>query len=619
MSKKKALTKTDNNRTVILYRCSTDRQDLKDQQETCRRFCANKNFKIIDEIEEEDVSGYKLALAQRIGLLEVLTKAEEGLFDNLVVFMFDRLGRREDETPFIIQKLHDCGIKIFIAKSETEIEADTMENKLMNYFQSWVAQYESVKTSIRVKSKMAYLNDQGEYTGGTPPFGYEVYALNIFNNKGKQKHDIRINKEEADIIKLIFDLCIKHNYGAGRIASYLNTNKYKNRTDYKINENKERTPTICPFRSNSINRILRNPIYIGLQRWNCHNSTQNGIISNSKDEWKFKPKRDDLVIINDETFFKANQLIDLRKVNKKFNFEDGEENNQGKVVPTKSQLLCTGLAYCQCGGKLKADYSVKKYTRKTDGKVTVMKTLRYSCINSKNEKDSHVGINKYSGKKYDTYVTQAVYKILDSIDMKEANIQIEQYKTDNIKKLEIEQKNLNSEKEQCYHLVLSYQKKMDDLTLQDESDEKEYKFKILFQAMKRNENNIEEINKKLQDIVSQLNSSKSELVDMNKFIENCIDMRKNWDKISLDEKKAALYNFVSRIIFYNNEVQLVVKMPVYESLTPIKDNEEDGAISTTKPSPSVIEIQDKDNINYLNLFNKYKFKYSEIILSQKIA
>lgn len=48
----------------------------------------------------------------------------------------------------------------------------------------------------------------------------------------------------------------------------------------------------------------------------------------------------------------------------------------------------------------------------------------------------------------------------------------------------------------------------------------------------------------------------------------------------------------------------------------VQDN---SAISITKPSLSVVQIQDKKPLNYVQLFNQFKLEYSEITIKHKIA
>lgn len=63
-------------KAVILYRMSTDRQDLETQKRMNRNFCRDNGFEIVDEFYEDGVSGYKNPLANRPDLLNILDKAE---------------------------------------------------------------------------------------------------------------------------------------------------------------------------------------------------------------------------------------------------------------------------------------------------------------------------------------------------------------------------------------------------------------------------------------------------------------------------------------------------------------------------------------------------------------
>lgn len=54
----------------------------------------------------------KFPLKDRDAVQEIQRDAVQGKFDILLVFMFDRLGRRDDETPFVVewfvQNAPDC-------------------------------------------------------------------------------------------------------------------------------------------------------------------------------------------------------------------------------------------------------------------------------------------------------------------------------------------------------------------------------------------------------------------------------------------------------------------------------------------------------------------------------
>ena len=74
------------------------------QRRECEDFIArHSDWVYYGERLEKGVSGYKVSTSKRDVILEIRAMAERKEFDVLLVFMFDRLGRREDETPFLVQ------------------------------------------------------------------------------------------------------------------------------------------------------------------------------------------------------------------------------------------------------------------------------------------------------------------------------------------------------------------------------------------------------------------------------------------------------------------------------------------------------------------------------------
>ena len=60
--------------------------------------------------------------------------------------MFDRLGRRDDETPFVVEWFAKQGIRIFSVK-EGEQKFESHTDSLINYIRYWQSEGESRKTS----------------------------------------------------------------------------------------------------------------------------------------------------------------------------------------------------------------------------------------------------------------------------------------------------------------------------------------------------------------------------------------------------------------------------------------------------------------------------------------
>lgn len=81
------------------------------------------------------------------------TAAENHEFEVLLVFMLDRLGRIQNETPFVLEWFAMHGIEVWSTKEgQQAFENDT--DYLMNYIRFWQAGGESKKTSLRVKTKL---------------------------------------------------------------------------------------------------------------------------------------------------------------------------------------------------------------------------------------------------------------------------------------------------------------------------------------------------------------------------------------------------------------------------------------------------------------------------------
>ena len=105
-------------RVRCLYRVSTvkqlDKNDIPMQRIECKKFIdMMPGWEFDKEYIEKGVSGYNKKLEDRDVLQEIRNDAINKEFDVLLVFMFDRLGRRDDETPFIVEWFYEHGIEIW--------------------------------------------------------------------------------------------------------------------------------------------------------------------------------------------------------------------------------------------------------------------------------------------------------------------------------------------------------------------------------------------------------------------------------------------------------------------------------------------------------------------------
>lgn len=149
-------------RTLCLYRVSTTKQlyhdenneaDIPMQRLRCREFAEQQGWTIVCELQEEGISGHKVRAENRDKIQLIKEYATAQQFDILLVFMFDRIGRIADETPFVVEWLINRGIRVW-ASEEGEQRIETHTDRLMNYIRYWQADGESQKTSMRTANSL---------------------------------------------------------------------------------------------------------------------------------------------------------------------------------------------------------------------------------------------------------------------------------------------------------------------------------------------------------------------------------------------------------------------------------------------------------------------------------
>lgn len=173
-------------RVYTLYRVSDKNQvennDIPMQKIRCREFAQAQGWEIVREVSELGVSGFKVSAKDRDAIQEIQQDAVLGKFDILLVFIFGRLGRREDETPFVVEWFVRNKIEVWSAE-EGQQRFDNHVDKLMNYIRYWQASGESIKTSIRTKTRLAQIVQEGRFRGGTVPYGYRLEKQGRINKK----------------------------------------------------------------------------------------------------------------------------------------------------------------------------------------------------------------------------------------------------------------------------------------------------------------------------------------------------------------------------------------------------------------------------------------------------
>lgn len=365
---------TATKRVYCLYRVSTagqvDKDDIPMQRQACREFAARQGWEIIKEFTEKGVSGFKVSAKDRDAVQEIQRAATLKSFDILLIFMFDRLGRRDDETPFVVEWFVQNGIEVW-STQEGEQRFDNHVDKLMNYIRYWQASGESIKTGIRTKTRLDQIVKEGCFRGGTAPLGYRLTKEGRFNKKNHELYEISIDEQEAEVVRTIFYLYTQKGYGSQRICTYL--------TEHGILTRSGRNYVNC-----TIQGILRNEAYLG-------------ILKNGDVRSPVIPK---LQLIDQHTFDLAQEIITQRSADHK---------DSHIPLNTKGSTLLSGNIFCgHCGARLVLSTCGKKYKRK-DGEVTITPKVRYRCYNRARHPGGCDGQSGYTASKLDAELLNNLY------------------------------------------------------------------------------------------------------------------------------------------------------------------------------------------------------------------
>ena len=142
-------------------------------------------------------------------------------FDVLLVFMFDRLGRIENETPFVLEWFADHGIEVW-SVNEGQQKFDQHVDKLMNYIRLRQASGESKRPPSVSRPVCTGWWRKGSIQAAVCHTDICLWIRAEKNKKGQVMRDLAVCPEEAEIVREIFRMIAEEGYGSHRMASYLN-------------------------------------------------------------------------------------------------------------------------------------------------------------------------------------------------------------------------------------------------------------------------------------------------------------------------------------------------------------------------------------------------------------
>ena len=330
-------------RAVIYARVSSDEQadrglSIPAQIKICKEFIKREKWEFTKDYIDEAISGLK---SNRPSFLEMLSDAQEGKFDIIVVYSLSRFSRDRFDAITKKKLLGDIGVKIISATEP--IDSTTPEGKLLEGIIESINEFYSANLSRETFRGLKANAEMGFWNGGVPPFGYKRKEVSL---NGAKKVTYEINETEAEIVKRIFKFA-HQSIGTKKTCIILNGEGLRTRRG-KI------------FTPSAVRAILTNEAYIGNLIWNKQDKKTKGVKYKDKKYWIRKESI--LPPIVDRDVFNAVQN----------SFEQNRLNHAPKSVG-RTHIL-SGLLKC---GLCKSNYVFQASARKSKEKV--YRNAYYKC------------------------------------------------------------------------------------------------------------------------------------------------------------------------------------------------------------------------------------------------
>ena len=260
-------------KNVLIYcRVSTEEQaknnnSIITQETLCRDFVDSKGYRIVGVYKDEGKSATNL---NRPALQDMLNRCrEDKSIDGILVTETDRLARSTEGHFSIKSVLRKANVKL-IAVTQPMLD-DSPEGQVVDTFLAGVNQFFSQLNGRKTKRGMQTKFEMGDYPGWAP-VGYLNKRVNengVIQNiskqtltgeeylakKSKTRGIIIKDPEKFELVKRALKMYLTNNYSALEISDIM----------YEKGLRSQRGKRVC----NSVMlRILRDPFYCGIIRWN---------------------------------------------------------------------------------------------------------------------------------------------------------------------------------------------------------------------------------------------------------------------------------------------------------------------------------------------------------------
>ena len=321
-------------------RVSTEKEaqidSLEKQIEFFNEFTKKNGYELYKLYADEGISGKQIKHRKQFQQMMLDAKAKK--FDKVVVKDVSRFARNTVDLLQSVRELKSYNVQVDFLNNGEVMEGGS---EFILTILGAMAQQESANMSKRVK----FGKDITAQKGRVPNivFGYDKMP--------DEKYILKVNEEEAKLVKEIFESYVYKGWGTTKIAWDLNDRGIRTKRDK------------AKWVQNGIVRMLKNPIYTG-RVTNKKSEVTDFITGTRKDlpeeDW-IVVERPEMRIISDELFNRAQEILAERSDTFKLNSKR-----------EKTEYVFSTLIYCKhCG------YSFRRMKRKYS--ETGKEYIRWVC------------------------------------------------------------------------------------------------------------------------------------------------------------------------------------------------------------------------------------------------
>ena len=235
------------------------------------------NWVVVDKYIDEGITGTQAK--KRPAFLRMIEDAKAGKFDLIVTREVCRFARNTVDTLVATRELKNLGVEVYFV--EDNIWTMDGDGELRLTIMATLAQEESRKVSERVKAGQHISRNNGVIYGNGNILGYD-----------RINDTYVINKEQAETVRMIYDMYLHDGVGATKIANELSI-----RRRVAASGKVKWTPS-------NVSRVLRNPTYMGCMAYgksfNNNYLEQKRINNHNSDTYKYVKANFEPIVTEEE-------------------------------------------------------------------------------------------------------------------------------------------------------------------------------------------------------------------------------------------------------------------------------------------------------------------------------